>query len=114
MLWDKLNCDRFLELKSLDMVERSPGSFMLDKKAKKLYVHPLQSVHPDTVGIVIVPWFANGRAMPVNYNTIQTKKELSQIDYKSADSSYAYLRSLENRFFKHFKLFSHRGFFILV
>ena len=69
MLWDKLNCDRFLELKSLDMVERSPGSFMLDKKAKKLYVHPLQSVHPDTVGIVIVPWFANGRAMPVNYNT---------------------------------------------
>ena len=36
MLWDKLNCDRFLELNSLDMVEKSPGSFMLDKKAEKL------------------------------------------------------------------------------
>jgi hypothetical protein len=69
MLWDKLNYDRFLELTSLDMVEKSPGSFMLDKKAKKLYVHPLQSVHPDTVGIVIVPWFVKGRAMPIGFNT---------------------------------------------
>ncbi len=96
MLWDKLNHDRFLELKSLDMVEKSPGSFMLDKKAKKLYVHPLQSVHPDTVGIVISPWLVNDKAMPVSFNSAKAYRWSKGI---SISGSYITIDNLYVTFF---------------
>ena len=68
MLWDRLNSYRFLELRSLAMLDSLPGSFMLDRNTGKLYVHPLQSVHPDTVGIVVVPWYeaSGGKPVPVS------------------------------------------------
>lgn len=70
MLWEKFNLDRFLPLDDLQMVEKSPGSFMLDKKAKKLYVHLLQSRSPETRGVVIVPWMdRDGKPYPVQTDT---------------------------------------------
>ena len=96
MLWDKLNYDRFLELESLDMVEKAPGSFMVDKKAGKLYVHPLQSRHPDEVGIVISPWFVKDKAMPVSFNSSKAYRWSKGI---SLSGSYITLDNLYVTFF---------------
>ena len=55
IFFDSLLLNRYMPLESLDMLDRQPGGFMLDKKTGKLYVNTLQGEHPDNLNFQIIP-----------------------------------------------------------
>lgn len=55
MFFDSLLLNRYMRVDSMDMLDRQPGGFMLDKKTGKLFVNTLNGEHPDSLNFQIIP-----------------------------------------------------------
>ena len=71
MLFDSKLINRYMRVDSLDMLDRQPGAFMLDKKTGKLYVNTFTGAHPDSLRFMIVPFLAGGSRFGVNANAVR-------------------------------------------
>ncbi|MBR2872210.1 MAG: right-handed parallel beta-helix repeat-containing protein [Lentisphaeria bacterium] len=58
MLFDSKELNRYMRVDSLEMLDRQPGSFMLDKRNGKLYVNTLRGEHPEGLCFQFIPYFA--------------------------------------------------------
>ncbi len=58
MLFDSKEINRYMRVDSLDMLDRQPGAFMLDKSNGKLYVNTLRGEHPAGLCFQFIPYFA--------------------------------------------------------
>ena len=58
--YDSALLNRYMKVDSLEMADRQPGSFMLDKKNGKLYVNTLRGENPNALRFIIIPFWRNG------------------------------------------------------
>ncbi|OGV51321.1 MAG: hypothetical protein A2017_20100 [Lentisphaerae bacterium GWF2_44_16] len=56
MLWEKRTLSRYLELESMELLEKQPGGFVFDKKTGKIFIHAFDGGNPASAGIVAVPY----------------------------------------------------------
>ena len=78
MLFDSRYLNRYMRVDTFEMLERQPGAYLLDKKSGKLYVNTYSGAHPDSVRLMIMPFWkgsaryvadAAARLLPVSGDT---------------------------------------------
>ena len=56
MLFDSILLNRYLEVEDMNLLDRQPGAYLLDKKTGKLYINTFSGRNPNSIGVKIIPW----------------------------------------------------------
>ncbi len=57
MLFDSILLNRYLDVADMNLLDKTPGSYLLDKKSGKLYINTFSGRNPNSIGVVIIPWW---------------------------------------------------------
>lgn len=55
MLWERRTLSRYLELDDMELLDKQPGGFFVDKKSGDVFVHAFDGKNPELSGIVAIP-----------------------------------------------------------
>ena len=56
MLFDSVLLNRYLGVEDMQLLDKQPGAYLLDKKTGKLYINTFSGRNPNSLNVMIVPW----------------------------------------------------------
>lgn len=71
ILWEKRTLSRYLEVETLELLDKQPGGFFVNRSSGEISIHTFDGGNPEFAGITAVP-YSDGKN-PVSFNSDTSK-----------------------------------------